>query len=76
MSKASDWIAKRTEWASNRPRFESPSLVAVVTDSGEMSVHVVTSRNPLGEEQTKPTAALALAAWITDTFGDVAPQAD
>ena len=69
MSRASRWAARGSEAVRvDRPRFESDTVEAWVTDKGEL---VIWHKPVLGTKEapmTTPETALALAEWITSTF--------
>ena len=69
MSRASRWAARGSEAVRvDRPRFESDTVEAWVTDKGEL---VIWHKPVLGTKDapmTPPETALALAEWITSTF--------
>ena len=69
MSRASRWAERLTEDIQvDRPRFESVTVEAWVTDKGEL---VIWHKPVLGAKEapmTTPETALALAEWITSTF--------
>lgn len=71
MSRASRWAERLKEDIQvDRPRFESVTVEAWVTDRGEL---VIWHKPVLGAKDapmTTPETALALAEWITSTFSE------
>lgn len=69
MSRASRWAERGSETVRvDRPRFESDTVEAWVTDRGEL---VIWHKPVLGAKDapmTPPETALALAEWITSVF--------
>lgn len=66
MSKASEWVRAGSMHLAARPVYECEDLYRLrVSDSGMLDVKIGTATAFI-----KPTNALALAAWIIDTFGE------
>lgn len=69
MSRASRWAARQTEEIQvDRPRFESPTVEAWVTDKGELAIWHKAVLGAKDAAMTLPETALALADWIDAIF--------
>ena len=71
MSRASRWAERqKDEVQVDRPRFESVTVEAWVTDKGELAVWHKAVLGAKDAVMTPPDTALALATWIDNVFSD------
>jgi hypothetical protein len=66
MSKASEWVQENAAVTAAWPKFKCrPEKEVLVDTCGNLKIGLVGERGPTFD----PEEAIALAKWITDTFG-------